>query len=311
MPKLKFMLDNIKNEIGVIHINGVWNLYNIQALLWAHKNKIPTVWTVHGELDPFRVNLKPWKKKPFLFVMLTIYKKFVTLVRAITDDERMDLLRRGFTQPVIKIPNGVHVIKYDAFLDKDTCKINLGIEPSNKVLLFVSRLSPEKGISELVRVFNNLSKDHPDWILVIAGSKIGASRKWFNKLMSKIESNDKIKYLGHWPAKEKEKLFKAADCFVLPTYSDVMSLVVLEASLFGVPSIITKGCNFPELVKTGGAFLVSHLTLHKELKNIMYQSNETFNKMGVAAKEFVVKNYNWDMIGKQMSEVYKKLMESR
>lgn len=311
MPGLFHLLSKIREDVGVIHINGVWNLYNIQALIWAYFYNKPVVWTVHGELDPFRINSKPLKKKAFLFFLLPLYKKLVSVVRVITSDEKEILLKYGFSQAIFKIPNGVSMIEQNNIISKADCKAALGIGSSEKVLLFASRLSPEKGILELVEVFNNIFVNHANWTLVIAGSEIGASKSWLKKLFYKISSNDKIKYIGHWPADKKETLFKAADCFVLPSYSDVMSLVALEASLFGVPSAITKGCNFPELIAAGGAFQISHSTMHEDLDLILNESNETFRKMGTDAREFVVNNYNWKNIGKQMSNVYLQLMENK
>ncbi len=308
MPRLPSKLNKLKDETGIIHINGVWNLYNLQALNWVKKNKIPVVWTVHGELDPYRIKLKWLKKKLFLFFFLQIYKKNVSLVRAITQKERQIIKDMGFKQPVKIIPNGISCVNMSSKLTTKSCRDELRINRDRKVLLYASRVSPEKGIDILVTAFDEISKEIPGWQLIIAGSEVGASPRWLKRLKNKIRLSNKIEYIGHWPANKKEVLFRAADCFVLPSFSDVISLSVLEASSFAIPSIITEGCDFPELINAGGAFLISHNNMQEELKDILKNPLDVFERMGVLAQNLVKTEYTWDKIRETMVHEYQNLL---
>ncbi len=310
MPKMVKVLDKLKTKIGIIHINGVWNLYNIQVLNWARKNKVPVVWTVHGELDPFHLRSKRFKKSIFLLLFLRTYKKYVSKVRVITQREKQIIMDMGFKQPVRMIPNGISKFVLDSNLTKSLCRNIIGIGKDCKVLLYASRLSPEKGIDRLVAVFNEISKEIPEWQLIIAGSEVGAPPSFLKNIRDNIKLNNRIQYIGHWPSKKKEVLYRAADCFILPSFAEGFSMSILEASCFSIPSIITSGCNFPELAMNGGAFALSHKNMCEELIDILKNPIDVFERMGTLAQDFVNKDYTWDKIGKTMVREYEKLLDA-
>lgn len=308
MPNLARELDQLCSRFSILHLNGVWYFHNLQAMFWARKNRVPVVWTVHGELDPVRLRLKRFKKLPFMFFGLPLYRKTVSAVRAITDRERKHIMKHGFGDTVKVIPNGIVPPIPQARLNKRACKIRIGANPDQRVLLFASRISPEKGISELVDSFDRLAAQFPEWQMVVAGSTAGASPAWLNNVETRMSKNSQVRYIGHWPAAEKPTLFQAADCFILPSFSDVISLVVLEASSFEVPSVITEGCDFPELYSAGGGFILRHGTFDEDLRQILSQPLETFTVMGKAAHALVCEKYVWDKIGRSMTATYRELV---
>nr|NTW31079.1 glycosyltransferase [Bacteroidota bacterium] len=269
MPSLGNVLNKYKDIIGILHIHGMWNFYNIQAVIWAKKNGIPVIWTVHGELDPVRIRSKILKKYPYFKLLFPFLRKEVNVIRAITKQEKKYILNHGFNNKVIIIPNGVNTQALSSGDDKMKFKKLIGADPQKKILLFASRISPEKGIELLLNSFNSISKECSDWELVVAGSTVGSTNEWLRKIKSIIESNSQIRYIGHWPANDKATLFNAADCFILPSMSDVMSLVVMEASSYSIPSIITVGCDFNELYETGGSFMIKNTGFMEELKAIL------------------------------------------
>ncbi len=307
MPTLRKLLDAHRGAVAALHLNGMWNCYNLQAATWARKNNRPVFWTVHGELDPTRLRYKRFKKLPYLAVALPLYRKSVSFVRAITERERALLERLGFGSRVHLIPNGITKANPHQ-LCRAECKSRLGVDPCDRVLLFASRLSPEKGIKELASAFAAISPELPDWRLIVAGSTTGSSPRWLREVKRTIASTPRARYLGHWPASEKALLYGAADCFILPTFSDVMSLVVLEASSYGVPSIITPECDFPKLTAAGGAFSIRHSTLAPDLRSILYKPRSELEDAGVRARTLVEAEFLWKRIGVEMAEAYRHLI---
>jgi|GEM_PF-6775224 len=308
MPSLGNALNKYKNVIGILHIHGMWNFYNIQAIIWAKKNGIPVMWTVHGELDPVRIRSKILKKYPYFKLLFQFLRKEVSVIRAITKQEKKYILNHGFDNKVLIIPNGVITQALSSGDDKMRFKKLIGADPRKKILLFASRISPEKGIELLLNSFNSISKECFDWELVVAGSTVGSTNEWLRKIMLIIESNSQIRYIGHWPANDKATLFNAADCFILPSMSDVMSLVVMEASSYSIPSIITVGCDFNELYETGGSFMIKNSDFNEELKAILATPIDEFIKKGIIAHKFIKEKYNWEEAARLMVPVFHEML---
>ena len=307
MPFLHKELDLVKPRLGAIHIHGVWNMYNLQAIRWASRNSIPVVWTTHGELAPRSVSRKRLKKSLYLKMALNAHIQGVTVLRAITDKEKRDVVDLGFDgDSIVVIPNGTVLGKQAA--SQRECKVRIGASPDKKTLLFASRISKEKGISELIAAFSAISQDNHEWQLIIAGSSVGAESGWLNETRRAAEKNTQIKIIGHWPSEGKATLFGAADLFILPSYSEGFSMAILEAASYGKPSAITAACNFAELVEGGGATLINHSRLVQDLNAILNTPSAQFLEMGAAARGIIEKRYTWGTVSQAMCDVYNGVM---
>lgn len=107
--------------------------------------------------------------------------------------------------------------------------INFGIEENTPVLLYVGRLSQEKGVLEIPAIYKQVKKVHPDARLVIVG-KGPASKEL------KVEIPDAI--FIDWVDQEKlADIYSSADILLLPSRFDTFCNVVLEAISCGLPVV--------------------------------------------------------------------------
>ena len=108
-------------------------------------------------------------------------------------------------------------------------------------LLFVGRLSYEKGINELIDAAELLKNKKIEFHLNLVG---GGEKQWFDNIKKKIERknlNSYVSLLG--PISEKNKLneiFKSSDIFVFPSHHEGFPRVVYEAMTFGLPMVLTN-----------------------------------------------------------------------
>lgn len=100
-------------------------------------------------------------------------------------------------------------------------------------LLYVGRLAPEKNISLLIQVVNQL----PDMTLSIVGDGPLA-------LSLQAEAGPSIQFLGHVPNEQLASIYQMHDIFVLPSYREPWGLVVEEALYQGLPVVVSScvGC---------------------------------------------------------------------
>lgn len=307
MPKLSRVLDAHRDQIGMLHVHGAWSFANVQAMRWAHRHDVPVIWTAHNQVNATYLASKALKKRLFLRAALPQFRRAVRCIRAITVREQAELGALGLPCESVVVPNGVDV-PASAVRSRDALAAKIGELEGKRVLLFVGRISPEKGVPELLEAFSACQESCPDWVLVVAGSPVGSSAPWLTSVMDKMTSESRVHYLGHWPMGQIGELYQAADCLVLPSHSEVRSLVVLEASAHAVPSVITEECDFAELYEAGGGFLARRASLQADLVRALRTPTDELACMGQVARDLVERTYSWSQVGKQMSDVYRRYL---
>ena len=142
---------------------------------------------------------------------------------------------------------GVNVEKFKPLENKREAKKLLRIEENNRVLLFVGRLSKEKGIYDLLAAFKNTLSRFPHATLYLIGQT--SLDKDINKLIKDEEMNGKACYMGPRPHTELPLWYNACDFLVLPSYTEGMPNVVVEAMACMKPVVVTSVGGIPEVVE--------------------------------------------------------------
>ena len=121
--------------------------------------------------------------------------------------------------------------------------------------LYVGRLSPEKRIDTLLRVFRETRKTHPAAALRIVGK--GPQEAKLAALARSLDLGDSVTFVGSKSGDDLKDEYLAATCLVLPSWSEPWGLVVNEALHFGCPVVVSDRCGcVPELVEGSDCGLV-------------------------------------------------------
>jgi len=103
-------------------------------------------------------------------------------------------------------------------------------------ILFLTRVEKYKGIYEAIEAFRILKGQYENVYLIVAGdgSELNNAQRYIT------EQNIKnVKFTGYVEGKEKHEVYKSADCYLLPSYSEGMPLSIIEAFAYGLP-VITR-----------------------------------------------------------------------
>ena len=182
--------------------------------------------------------------------------------------------------------------KFEKFVskkEKESLKSQLGIKTS-KVILFVGRLAPEKGILHLIKAFYSLS--YKDVSLLIIGS--GPLKE---QIKHKINGQERIIHLAQIPNDMLYKYYALSDIFALPAvttkkHKELWGFVVNEAMCQGC-AILTSdavGAGVGGLVKSGAngfIFPEGDIPQLKEYLEILLTNDDLMNKMGMKSKEII------------------------
>ena len=108
----------------------------------------------------------------------------------------------------------------------------------------------------------------------------------------------------------KDHVFRQADLFVLPTFSENFGLVIAEALSYGVPVITTSGTPWQELVTTNSGWWVMPEKNHLigSLSEATSMSNADLAKMGRNGQQLIKSKYTWGSIGVEMMKAYRSVL---
>lgn len=123
-------------------------------------------------------------------------------------------------------------------------------EVSNKVylkekkILYAGTVSRRKGYADLINAFALIANKYRDWKIVFAGN--GEIDKG-KALASQLGIDKQTVFLGWVSGKEKDKAFKEASIFCLPSYAEGFPMGVLDAWAYGIPVITTPVGGIPDI----------------------------------------------------------------
>jgi glycosyltransferase involved in cell wall biosynthesis len=165
------------------------------------------------------------------------------------EPEARDITRAVPNGRIAIVPNPVRpfIDSVAAPLRPDVQDI-LDLPSERRIVLFVGRLHPVKGIDRLLAVWGGLCDRHGDWHLVLAGPDQG---RFVEKVTTSTNVRARIHLPGQVSAAEKWALLGRADLFVMPSDHENFGLAIAEALVAGVPTITTHGTPWKTLAETG------------------------------------------------------------
>lgn len=299
-------LDELAKEADLVHGHGLWLPTNWATGRTARKNNKPLIITLRGALNPNAL-LHSSLKKRFAGVLFdNANLKSARCLHATSLEEYQAIRAYGLTNPVAIIPNGVDADVFEHLPDSSQLLLRYNVPAGKKILLYLSRISWEKGLEDLAEAWREIFSDSQDWVLLIVGQ---GKQNYVDQLKSLFKGNaggDRVIWAGMLAGNDKLAAYAAASLFVLPSHTENFSLVIAEALAAGLPVVTTQGTPWSELVEKqcGWWVPIGAASLATALREAMSLSDDELKKMGDNGKELIANKYTWDQIASQMIDVY-------
>ena len=218
------------------------------------------------------------------------------------------------------IPPGVDMGKFYP-IPRDEAKEYIGIPPCERMLLFVGRLEPLKGLDVLIEAIgimqqNGKLSEYPFCLAIIGGESEGTTEQ-ADIEMTRIKSlseqyglKDLVTFLGKQSQDSLPYYYSAAEAVVVPSQYESFGMVALEAMACGRPVVASQIGGLAYLVQDGVTGFTVPVDDPNELANrltSLLQDSSLREQMGKQAVQ-VAQDYAWDKIATKMMVQYEGLL---
>lgn len=188
-----------------------------------------------------------------------------------------------------------------AKLDKNKICKKYNLPKNKRFLLFVGRLEPQKGIKDLLEIFNKIRKECFDLEMIIVGG--GPQQK-------DVEKSNAI-YLGRIPNYQLFELYNIADLFISLAYYETGPVTLLETMSCGCLPLISDVGDARLMLENNRTLLIDpkdyKLTINR-IKNVLSMGVEEKSSLQTKHRNIVERKYNCTTHAQQLIELYQNLL---
>jgi glycosyltransferase involved in cell wall biosynthesis len=287
---------------------------SLLGMLAAFFSGIPhRIYTVTG----LRFETEKGIKREILISMERITCLAATRVIPEGEGVKNTLIRHRITGKELKVVgngniNGIDIHYFSpdriSHEEKTALKKQLGIKPDDTVFCFVGRIVKDKGINELIEVFDEINRLYTHTKLLLVGRIEKKLDPLLPKTEEKIHSHPDILHAGEQA--DVRPYLAISDIFVFPSYREGFPNVVMEAGAMELPCIVTdiNGCN--EIIRDGVNGLII-LPKSKEQLNekmaFLFKNKDFLNRLKQNAREMITYRYKQENVWNALLEEYNKL----
>jgi poly(glycerol-phosphate) alpha-glucosyltransferase len=294
---------------------GLWKYPSWAALRWAKETGHPIVVAPHGMLDAWALRNSRIKKMIAGWLYQTAQLKIAVCLRAICRSEAQSIRVYGLKNSVCMIPYGVDLpVPQQELSFRDDCRFGDVKKEGKKLLLYLGRLHPKKGIANLLKSWAAVLSDRSSqthvlasqWCLAIAGWDQGNYEKELRRQATENGIEDSVLFLGPRFNYEKAVCYRNCEAFILPSFSEGTPMAVLEAWSYGKPVLMTPECNLTEGYAAEAAIRVetNPESIRQGLQVLFEMSDADRKALGQRGHKLVSERYTWPKVASQMRDLY-------
>jgi teichuronic acid biosynthesis glycosyltransferase TuaC len=289
--------------IDLIHAHSIMP-DGFAAVLLGREFHCPVVCTLHGSdinvypgKHPLTMRATKWalqKMQDLVAVSAALKEK----ARSLAPVADMEVIHNGADLSVFR-PAG-----------KREARETLGLPANQKIVLFIGNLTPVKGIEYLLSAVSQLERSQLS--LVLLGE--GEQQQELLALARRLGLGEICKFTGPRPHSEIPLWLSAADCLVLPSLSEGLPTVVVEAMCCGTPIVATRVGGTPEIVKSGETGLLVNpkdpVALADAIRTLLHDP-PLAAALAQRAWSFAQQNLSWNGNARKMLQRYEALTTVR
>ncbi|MBV5315336.1 MAG: glycosyltransferase family 4 protein [Prolixibacteraceae bacterium] len=189
-------------------------------------------------------------------------------------------------------------------------EIKESFNKKTKTIIYAGILNQRKGYSDLIKAFALIAKSKRDWKIIFAGN--GEIEK-AKLLANDYQIEDQVIFMGWIIGEQKDKLFRDASIFCLPSYAEGFPMAVLDAFSYGLPVITTPVGGLPDILSDKkNALLVNpgDISALSDALELMIDDETLRNQISCESKRLSQTIFSLVNISDQLDNLYYELSHS-
>ena len=334
-----------QGQFDLLHVHGLWQYPSVASRQWHRQTGRPYLISPRGMLDPWALRNSHWKKRVAGWLFENAHLRGAACLHALNESEAQSMRAYGLTNPICIIPNGIDLPENRKQKTESKNEFPLSAFPisaltgGRKVLLFLSRIHPKKGLVNLLRAWAAVNRNSSienrksgEWVLAIAGWDQGGHEAELKQLATELGipwadvreqkseignrkseiisafsfQNVSVLFLGPQFNEAKAACYADCDAFILPSFSEGLPMAVLEAWAFGKPVLMTPECNLPEGFAANAAIRIEPTaeSIAQGLQELIRLPSSDFRSLGERGRALVAAKFVWPKIAAEIKTVY-------
>lgn len=261
--------------MGLIAFFGK-KVFNIPYIVWGRGSDVHLQWRF---------------KKIVSKVVLNNADAIIALSQNMKDD-----MQKISKKEVYILPNGVDTTSFNESKNKSN--------DNTTEIVYIGSLLPVKGVEYLIEAINILHQTHPKISLTIVGD--GSNRRSLEQIVKKHGLEQNIIFTGKISHEDVPNRLNSNDIFVLPSISEGMPNVLLEAMAAGLPIVATNVGGIPDIVKNNkNGYLVEPKNPQQLAERIHFLiENTEIHRIISEQNQVDAQKYDWNNIITKLENIY-------
>lgn len=298
----------LRHRADLVHVHGIWMFPVLAALFWKMRWHTPVIVTPHGMLEYWIMR----RSRRLKWVISTLYqRRFLRNAEAIqvlTPKESEDVRTTIGHARCIEIPNFLPELP-PAPASPDWYRPEL---EARRIFLFLGRIHEKKGWRALCEAWDAQCRIDPAFKvgaqLVFCGWRDG-SEDFPSVIEGLAKEHGNVVYAGPQYGTQKLASFAVSSFFLLPSESEGLPMVVLEAWAENLPVIMTRACNLDIGFDRGAAIMVGTKAdeIREGLAAAFAMPEEARVEMGRASYDLVAECFSEKVVIGDLLALYRRV----
>lgn len=319
-PQIAPVLCEQIGSADIVHIHALWEEIQHRTARLCQELGKPYLIRPCGGFQPWAMRQGWLKKRLYLAIRLRRNLDRAAAIHCTSGAERDAVMAMRLRAPAIVEPNGVDMRAFSSvtreqgrvFLSEMLAKQGIALG-ERKVVIFLGRLHPSKGLDVLVPAFIDAAKRGAgDAMLVIAGPEQDhGTAVMVRRSAAEAGLADRIVMTGMLSRQQSAKALAGADLFALTSYTENFGISVIEALAAGCPVIISDQVEVQETIRGAGVGEVMPLDRTATAEALMrWLGDDALRRAaGAKARQFAAKHFDWNQIAMRWGGHYAKLQQ--
>ncbi len=302
-------------DFDVVHIHALFTYTSTAAAWIARLRGVPYVVRPLGVLNRWGMANRRRRLKwlSTQLIELPILRRAARVHYTSTQEQHEAADAGAGELPAVIVPLAIDTSAYQNLPEREIFRALFPKTAGRRIVLFLSRIDAKKGLDLLLPAFAEVSRRHPDSLLVIAGDGDPAFAAEMRGIAVRLGlGTDRLLWTGFVGGADKKAALGAATIFVLPSYSENFGIAAAEALAAGIPTVLTDQVALAADASEADAALVIPCdvkALSQAMDRLLAEEG-TCRRLSVNAVQLITKRFSLTAVGQSLKQLYISILET-